>query len=311
MNRPERLALVDHDDPDVPVVAQCRLLKVARATLYYRPVPVSADDLAVMRRMDELHLAWPFYGSRRMAAVLRREGREVNRKRAKRLMRVMAIEAIYQKPNTSKGHPDHKVYPYLLRGLTIDRPNQVWCADITYIPMAKGFVYLVAVMDWFSRRVLSWRLSITMETDFCVEALADAMDQHGQPEIFNTDQGVQFTSAAFVDELADRGVRISMDGKGRHLDNIFIERLWRSLKYEEVYVRAYDTVAEARLSLGIWLAFYNNERPHQSLDYRTPREMFEGYACVHVDNPSASLRAAPALPTYSQAHRQEKEVLMY
>jgi len=225
MNRPERLALVDHDDPVLPVVAQCRLLKVARSTLYYRPAPVSADDLAVMRRIDELHLAWPFYGSRRMAAVLRREGWEVNRKRAKRLMRAMAIEAIYQKPNISKGHPDHKVYPYLLRGLSIDRPSQVWCADITYISMAKGFVYLVAVMDWFSRRVLSWRVSITMETDFCVEALREAAELYGQPEIFNTDQGVQFTSAAFVDELASRGVRISMDGKGRYLDNIFIERL--------------------------------------------------------------------------------------
>ena len=311
MNRSERLALVDHDDPALPVVAQCRLLKVARSTLYYRPVPASADDLAVMRRMDELHLAWPFYGSRRMAAVLRREGRAVNRKRAKRLMKVMAIEAIYQKPNTSKAHPDHKVYPYLLRGLTIDRPNQVWCADITYIPMAKGFVYLVAVMDWFSRRVLSWRLSIGMDPDFCVEALTEAMERYGQPEIFNTDQGVQFTSAAFIDELADRGVRISMDGKGRYLDNIFIERLWRSLKYEEVYIKAYDSVAEARRSLGVWLAFYNDVRPHQSLEYRTPREVFEGVACEYVDNTSASLRDAPALTTYSQAHRQEKEVIMY
>jgi putative transposase len=311
MNRSARLALVDHDDPALPVVAQCRLLKVARSTLYYRPVPVSADDLAVMRRIDELHLAWPFYGSRRMAAVLRREGWEVNRKRAKRLMRVMGIEALYQKPNTSKGHPEHKVYPYLLRGLTIERPNQVWCADITYIPMAKGFVYMVAVMDWFSRRVLSWRLSITMETDFCVEALREATELYGQPEIFNTDQGVQFTSAAFVDELAGRSVRISMDGKGRYLDNIFIERLWRSLKYEEVYIKAYGSVAEARRSLGEWLAFYNNVRPHQSLAYRTPREIFEGIACEHMDNASASLRAAPALPTCSQAHLPEKEVIMY
>jgi putative transposase len=311
MKRPERLALVDHDDPVLPVVAQCRLLKVARSTLYYRPAPVSADDLTVMRRIDELHLAWPFYGSRRMAAVLRREGWEVNRKRAKRLMRVMAIEAIYQKPNTSKGYLDHKVYPYLLRGLTIDRPNQVWCADITYIPMAKGFVYLVAVMDWFSRRVLSWRLSITMETDFCVEALREAVELYGQPEIFNTDQGVQFTSAAFVDELASRGVRISMDGKGRYLDNIFIERLWRSLKYEEVYIKAYGSVGEARRSLGVWLAFYNDVRPHQSLGYQTPREEFEGAACEYVDNASASLRDAPALSTYSQAHQQEKEVIMY
>ena len=295
MNRPERLALVDHDDPVLPVVAQCRLLKIARSTLYYRPVPVSADDLAVMRRIDELRLAWPFYGSRRMAAVLRREGWAVNRKRAKRLMRVMAIEAIYQKPNTSKGHPDHKVYPYLLRGLTIDRPNQVWCADITYIPMAKGFVYLV----------------ITMETDFCVEALREATEMYGPPEIFNTDQGVQFTSAAFVDELASRGVRISMDGKGRYLDNIFIERLWRSLKYEDVYIKAYGSVTEARRSLGEWLAFYNDVRPHQSLGYRTPREIFEAVACEYVDNASASPRDAPALPTYSQAHQQEKEVIMY
>jgi putative transposase len=311
MNRSERLALVDHDDPVLPVAAQCRLLKVARSTLYYRPIPVSVDDLAVMRRMDELHLAWPFYGSRRMAAALRREGWAANRKRAKRLMRVMAIEALYQKPNTSKGHPDHKVYPYLLRGLAIGRPNQVWCADITYIPMAKGFVYLVAVMDWFSRRVLAWRLSITMETDFCVEALREATERYGQPEIFNTDQGVQFTSAAFVDELASRGVRISMDGKGRYLDNIFIERLWRSLKYEEVYIRAYDSVAEARRSLGEWLGFYNDVRPHQSLDYHTPREIFEGVACEYVDNASALLRHAPTLPTYSQAQHQEKEAIMY
>ena len=231
MSPSERRALVDHHDPVLPVVAQCRLLKIARSTLYYRPAPVSTDDLALMRRMDELYLASPFYGSRRMVAVLRREGWVVNRVR--RLMRVMGLEAIYQKPNTSQGHPDHKVYPYLLRGLIIDRPNQVWCADITYIPMAKGFVYLVAVMDWFSRRVLSWRLSITLEADFCVEAVQEAIAKHGRPEIFNTDQGVQFTCAAFLEQL-ETGVRISMDGKGRFLDNIFIERLWRSLKYEEV-----------------------------------------------------------------------------
>ena len=218
MNRSERLALVDHDDPVLPVTAQCRLLKVARSTLYYQPVPAGSDELAVMRRIDELHLEYPFYGSRRMAVVLRDDGWAVNRKRAQRLMRVMGLEAIYQKPNTSRPHPDHKVYPYLLRGLIVDRPNQVWCADITYIPMAKGFVYLVAVMDWFSRRVLAWRLSITMETDFCVDALREAMDRHGRPEIFNTDQGVQFTSAAFLDELSIQGVRISMDGKGRFLD---------------------------------------------------------------------------------------------
>lgn len=237
MSPSARLALVDPAEPDLSITAQCRLLKVARSTLYYRPVPVSADDLAVMRRMDELHLAYPFYGSRRLAAVLRRDGWLVNRKRIKRLMQVMGLEAIYQKPNTSQGHPDHKVYPYLLRGLVIDRPNQVWCADITYIPMAKGFVYLVAVMDWFSRRVLAWRVSISMDPSFCVAALAEALALHGPPEIFNTDQGVQFTSGDFLTELETSGVRISMDGKGRYLDNIFIERLWRSLKYEDVFIK--------------------------------------------------------------------------
>jgi putative transposase len=311
MSPPERRAMVDPDDPVPPIIAQCRLLKIARSTLYYRPVPVDMGDLAVMRRMDELYLASPFYGSRRMVAVLRREGLVVNRKRVRRLMRVMGLEAIYQKPNTSQGHPDNKVYPYLLRGLIINRPNQVWCADITYIPMAKGFVYLVAVMDWFSRRVLSWRLSITMEADFCVEAVQEAMAKHGRPAIFNTDQGVQFTSAAFLDELETAGVRISMDGKGRFLDNIFIERLWRSLKYEEVFIKAYGSVPEARRGIGGWLSFYNEERPHQALGYRTPRAVFAGEACEHVDNPSALLRDAAALPTCSQAQQQEKEVLMY
>jgi putative transposase len=311
MNRAERLALVDHDDPVLPVAAQCRLLRVARSTLYYQPVLAGANDLAVMRRIDELHLEYPFYGSRRMAVVLRDDGWLVNRKRAQRLMRVMGLEAIYQKPNTSQPHPDHKVYPYLLRGLAIARPNQVWCADITYIPMAKGFVYLVAVMDWFSRRVLAWRLSITMEPDFCVAALREAMERHGRPEIFNTDQGVQFTSAVFLDELSSQSVQISMDGKGRFLDNIFIERLWRSLKYEEVYIKAYGSVAEARRGIGGWLGFYNEKRPHQALGYRTPRVVHEGGACEYVDNASASLRAAHALPTYSQAHQQQKEVVMY
>ena len=312
MSAPERRTMVDWDDPALPVVAQCRLLKIARSTLYYRPVAVDPDDLALMRRIDELYLASPFYGSRRMVAVLRREGLVVNRKRVRRLMRLMGLEAIYQKPNTSQGHPDHKVYPYLLRGLSIERANQVWCADITYIPMARGFVYLVALMDWFSRRVLSWRLSITMEADFCVEAVQEALAAHGRPEIFNTDQGVQFTSAGFVDELEAAGVRISMDGKGRFLDNIFIERLWRSLKYEEVFTKAYGSVIEARRGIGGWLSFYNDERPHQALGYQTPRSVFVGEACEHVDNTCASLRAAAALPTCSQAqHQKEKEVIMY
>src|SRR5271157_620528 len=306
MSPPERRALVDRDDPVLPVVAQCRLLKIARSTLYYRPAAADPEDLAVMRRMDELYLASPFYGSRRMVAVLRREGLVVNRKRVRRLMRVMGLEAIYQKPNTSQGHPDNKVYPYLLRGLIIDRPNQVWCADITYIPMAKGFVYLVAVMDWFSRRVLSWRLSITLDTAFCVEALQEATDRHGPPKIFNTDQGVQFTSADFRGELERRGVQVSMDGRGRYLDNIFIERLWRSLKYEEVFIKGYGSVAEARQGIGGWLTFYNDERPHQALNYRTPRAVFAGEACDHVDNTAASLCSAFALPTWSQAQQQQK-----
>ena len=309
MSPAARLALVDPAEPALSIVAQCQLLKVARSTLYYRPVAVSMDDLAVMRRMDELHLAYPFYGSRRLAAALRRDGWSVNRKRVKRLMQVMAMETIYQKPNTTRSHPDHKVYPYLLRGLVIDRPNQVWCADITYIPMAKGFVYLVAVMDWFSRRVLAWRVSISLDTVFCVEALQEALERHGPPDIFNTDQGVQFTSPDFLAELEVRGVRISMDGKGRYLDNIFIERLWRSLKYEEVFIKAYGSVAEARRSVGAWLVFYNDVRVHQALSYRTPREVFEALACVYVDNASASLRCAHALPTYTQAQQQEEKVL--
>jgi putative transposase len=282
MSLAQRLALVERDDPALSVATQCRLLKVARSTLYYQPAPVEPDDLALMRRMDELYMASPFYGSRRMVAVLRRDGWTVNRKRVRRLMRVMGLAAIYQKPNTSKGHPEHKVYLYLLRDLVIERPNQVWCADITYIPMARGFVYLVAVMDWFSRRVLAWRVSITMDADFCVDALQDAMARHGKPEIFNTDQGVQFTSGDFLAALESRGIRISMDGKGRFLDNIFIERLWRSLKYEEVFIKAYGSVIEARRGIGGWLSFYNEERPHQALGYRTPREVFDDEACGPV-----------------------------
>jgi len=296
-----RLSLVDRGDGELSIVAQCRMLKVARSTLYWRPAAASEDDLRLMRLIDEQYLTAPFYGSRRMVAVLRRDGWTVNRKRVRRLMRLMGIEAIYQKPNTSRPHPDHKVYPYLLRGLAIDRPNQVWCADITYIPLAKGFVYLVAVMDWFSRRVLAWRVSIGMETGFCVEALQEAMDLYGAPEIFNTDQGVQFTSASFSDELAGRGVRISMDGKGRFLDNIFIERLWRSLKYEEVFIKAYGSVREARGGIGVWLIFYNDVRLHQALGYRTPREMFEAaQARGYVDN-------ASALTTYPPAQQQQKK----
>jgi len=301
MNQIARLSLVDRADAALSIVAQCRLLKVARSSLYWRPAAVSEDDLGLMRRIDELYLATPFYGARRMVAVLRRDGWTVNRKRVRRLMRIMRIEAIYQRPNTSRRHPDHIVYPYLLRGLAIDRPNQVWCADITYIPMARGFVYLIAVMDWFSRRVLAWRVSTGMETGFCVDALREALDRYGSPEIFNTDQGVQFTSEAFTGVLASSGIRISMDGKGRYLDNIFIERLWRSLKYEDIYIKAYASVPEARRGIGDWLSFYNDERPHQALGYRTPREVFAAPAtCGYVDN-------ASALTTSPQAHHQQQE----
>jgi putative transposase len=302
MNPITRLSLVDRTDAGLSIVAQCRLLKVARSSLYWRPAAVSEDDLRLMRRIDELYLATPFYGARRMVAVLRRDGWTVNRKRVRRLMRVMRIEAIYQKPNTSRRHPDHIVYPYLLRGLAIDRPNQVWCADITYVPLAKGFVYLVAVMDWFSRRVLAWRLSTGMDSGFCVEALQEALDRHGSPEIFNSDQGVQFTSAAFTGVLAASGIRISMDGKGRYLDNIFVERLWRSLKYEDIYIKVYASVPEAGRGIGGWLTFYNGERLHQALGYRTPCEVFQAPPVTHghVDN-------ASALTTSPQAHHHQQQ----
>ena len=301
MSQPARLSLVDRADEDLSAAAQCRLLKVTRSSLYWRPAAVSGDDLLLMRRIDELYLAAPFYGSRRMVAALRRKGWAVNRKRVRRLMQVMRIEAIYQKPDTSRPHPEHVVYPYLLRGLAIDRPNQVWCADITYIPMAKGFVYLVAVMDWHSRLVLAWRLSAGMETGFCTEALQEALERYGAPEILNTDQGAQFTSAEFTGVLAASGIRISMDGKGRYLDNIFIERLWRSLKYEDVYIKAYASVLEARRGIGGWLTFYNDERLHQALGYLTPREVFQAAgACGYVDN-------ASALTTSPQAHHQQQK----
>ena len=221
-------------------------------------------------------------------------------------MAKMGLVPIHQRPRTTVPHPEHRIYPYLLRRMAISRPNQVWCADITYIPMAKGFVYLVAVMDWFSRRVLAWRVSITLEADFCVEALREAMRRHGQPKIFNTDQGVQFTSAPFLTELETEGVRISMDGKGRFLDNIFIERLWRSLKYEEIFIKAYASAREARLGIGGWLAFYNDERPHQALGYRTPRAVFEDTACNHVDNATASLTCCP----HHYTHNSSRKVLI-
>lgn len=298
MSQTERLTMIARPHPHFTVVKQCALLKVPRSTLYYRPKPMRDQDLALMRRMDEIYTKWPFYGARRMVAQLRGEGCVVNRKRIRRLMHLMGMEAIYQKPNTSRKHPRHKVYPYLLRNLVIARPNHVWCADITYIPMVKGWVYLVAIMDWYSRRVLAWRASITMETDFCVEALTEALKCYGAPEIFNTDQGAQFSSASWIETLSSSGIQISMDGRGRFLDNIFIERLWRSLKYEEVFIHAYTGVSEARAGIGAWLKFYNEERKHQTLDYRTPREIFESEQfCGYVDNARKGVSHIPTVST--------------
>jgi len=260
----------------LPVTQQCQLLDLARSSVYYQPTGVSDEDLRLMRRIDEMHLQRPFYGSRRIRDWLQDEGFPVNRKRVQRLMRQMGIMALYPKANTSRPGKGHKIYPYLLRGLDIDRSNQVWAADICYVPMARGFVYVVAIMDWYSRKVLAWRVSNTMDADFCVEALEEAIRRHGAPEIFNTDQGAQFTSEVFTCVLKAAGIRISMDGKGRWVDNVFVERLWRSLKYEEVYLKAYETVAEARQGMTNYFRFYNRERRHQGLDRQTPDQVYEG-----------------------------------
>ena len=256
------------------VAAQCELLDLARSTYYYEPASESAENLALMRRIDEQYLKTPFFGSRRMATELSTEASPVNRKRVQRLMRTMGIEALYPRKSTSAPGVGHRVYPYLLRGLVIDRTNQVWCSDITYVPMERGYMYLVAVMDWYSRYVLSWRLSNTLEAEFCVEALQEALSR-GTPEIFNTDQGSQFTSREFTDVVQSNQVAISMDGRGRALDNVFIERLWWSVKYEEVYLKAYGTVADLHEGLGRYFDFYNHHRKHQSLGKRTPYEVFE------------------------------------
>ena len=255
---------------------QCELLGVNRSSLYYELVEPDAEELALMRRMDELHLTHPFMGSRMLTRMLKAEGIPVNRKRVQRLMRLMVLVSTAPKPNTSKPAPEHVKYPYLLRNLKVSRVNQVWAADITYLPMAHGFLYLVAIIDWYSRRVLSWRLSTTLETSFCVEALNEAISRYGQPDIFNTDQGSQFTAEEFTAVLLDRGVKISMDGKGRCIDNIFVERLWRSLKYEEVYLNAYETVSEARAGIAYYMNFFNNERPHSALGYQTPASFYDG-----------------------------------
>ena len=269
--------MVDPQMPDLSVSRQCRLLNVQRSSYYYRPKPIKAEDLELMRLIDEQYLKTPTWGSRSMRNHLRRLGyRRINRKRVQRLMRLMGLEAIYTKPKTSRPHPEHKIYPYLLRNLTIDHPNQVWAADITYVPLSRGFMYLVAVMDWHRRKVLAWRLSNTMESDFCVEAVEEAIRRHGVPEIFNTDQGAQFTSNGFTGLLKDRGIQISMDGRRRVQDNIFIERLWWTLKHHYLYLHAFEGGTDLKNGLRNWFTFYNRERPHQALDNMTPDEVYYG-----------------------------------
>jgi putative transposase len=267
--------MIDRDHR-LGLVRQSELLNISRGAVYYRPRPVPASDLAIMRRMDELHLEHPFAGSRMLCDLLNREGIAVGRRHVATLMKRMGIEAIYRRPNTSKPAPGHKIYPYLLRSVAVVRPNQVWAMDITYVSMAHGFVYLAVVLDWFSRRVLSHRLSITLEAWFCIEALEEALALYGKPDIFNTDQGSQFTCVDFVKVLSSNCIAISMDGRGSWRDNVFVERLWRTIKYEEVYLRAYESVSDARTSITRYLDFYNRKRPHSSLDRRTPEEAYFG-----------------------------------
>ena len=267
--------MIDRDH-QLSVTRQADIVGIARSTVYYLPRPVPAVDLALMREIDKLHTEFPFAGSRMLRRLLAFNGSKIGRRHVKTLMQRMGIEALYRRPRTTKPEPGHKIYPYLLRGLAVTKPNQVWAMDITYVPMSKGFVYLTVVLDWFSRRVLAWRVSITMEADFCIEALEEALATHGRPEIFNTDQGSQFTGAAFTGVLAAQDIKISMDGKGAWRDNVFVERLWRSVKYEEVYLRAYDSVSDARASLGRYLDLYNGRRPHSSLDDQTPDQAYYG-----------------------------------
>jgi putative transposase len=311
MSAPDRRKLVDRTDGKLSIRRQCELLGIARSGVY-RPAPAANDnDLALMRRIDELFTRWPFLGSRRIAALLRQEGHAVNRKRVRRLMRAIGIAALGPKPRTSKPAPGHKVFPYLLRGLRIDRPNQVWAADITYVPIGRGFLYLVAIMDWASRAVLSWRLSNTMDVSFCVAALEEALARYGKPEIFNTDQGSQFTSAAFTGTLAAAGVTISMDGRGRWMDNVFIERLWRSLKHEDIYLKGYTDGREAMLGIASWIAFYNGRRPHQALGNRTPMAVWcDGIVAAIGVEAVDMMDNARALPTCPQPQQQQQTVCL-
>jgi putative transposase len=266
--------MIEPDHPHLSVVRQCALVSIGRSTFYRAPAPETVENLLLMRLLDEQFLETPWYGSRQMTRHLRRQGHAVGRKRVRRLMATMGLAPIYQRPRTTAPHPAHRIYPYLLRDLVVDRPNQVWCADITYIPMRRGFLYLVAVMDWSTRRVLSWRLSNTMDVEFCITALEEALARFGRPEIFNSDQGSQFTSPRFTEVLTEAGVRVSMDGRGRWMDNVFIERLWRSLKYECIYLHAFETGSELRTGVACWIAYYNGARPHSSLDGMTPDEAY-------------------------------------
>ena len=299
----ERKAMITCNHPDLSLSRQCEVLAISRSSYYYTPKGESGENLELMRRIDELFLKYPFYGSRQMVRQLWREGIRVGRHRVRRLMRLMGLEAIYQTPRTSDPHPAHRVYPYLLRKLEVTRPNHVWCADITYIPVQRGFLYLVAIMDWATRHVLAWRLSNTMDARFCVEALKDALSNYGKPEIFNTDQGSQFTSFDFTGVLKETGITISMDGRGRCMDNIFIERLWRSLKYEAVYLHEMTDGFVAERVIDEWIDFYNTERPHSSFDGQTPAEAYGATQPMDMmDKPSG-------LPTSPQAQQQQQYML--
>jgi putative transposase len=296
--------MIAPDRPGLSLSRQCRLLSIGRSSFYYAPRGESAENLALMRRIDELFLKYPFYGSRQMVRQLRREGISAGRHRVRRLMRLMGLEAIYQAPRTSTPHPAHRIYPYLLRKLTVGRPDHVWCADITYIPVRRGFLYLIAIMDWATRHVLAWRLSNTMDAGFCVGALHEAMARYGKPEIFNTDQGSQFTSLDFTGVLKDAEITISMDGRGRCLDNVFVERLWRSLKYEAVYLHEMTDGFAAERVIGEWIGFYNTARPHSALGGRTPAEAYR------ARGPMDMMDKADALPTSPQAQQQQKTFKM-
>jgi putative transposase len=295
MSTPDRREMLDRDDKTLSIRRQCALLGVARSGVYRPKKPANDNDLFLLKRIDQLFTDWPFYGSRRMTLQLRHEGHKINRKRVQRLMRAMGIAALGPKPRTTKPAPGHKIYPYLLRDLKIEKPNHVWCADITYLPIGRGFLYLVAIMDWASRAVLSWRLSNTMDASFCVEALKEALAAYGKPEIFNTDQGSQFTGSDFTGTLEAAGIKISMDGRGRWMDNVFIERLWRSLKHEDIYLKAYADGREAKAGISSWILFYNTQRFHQALGNRTPMAVWReamptpgsGRAVDMMDNASA------------------------